>query len=159
MPLLPPCRRSHRPVLLGLVASVLLAVPVSAAPQLKALRTAERFPGGDPVWRLQLVDGTRVLGSWQAASGARERQGVDRLWSPGNAAPLPPGRYSVGRPEPWGADLWIDLQPGFATARFGLGIHHCFPGVGCLCLPGRKALNDLAALIQRHRVRVLTVLN
>ena len=157
MPLL---RRRHwsvPPLVLALLA--LLPAPVSAAPQLRAWRTAERFPAGDPVWRLQLVDGTRVLDSWQAASGSRERQGADRLWFSGNAAPLPAGRYRVGRPEPWGSDLWIDLQPAFATARSGLGIHHCFPGVGCLCLPERKALNELAALIQRHRVRVLTVLN
>ncbi|MEI8251345.1 MAG: hypothetical protein WCF98_09275 [Synechococcus sp. ELA057] len=157
MPLLRRLHCSAPSLVLALLA--LLAVPVSAAPQLSAWRTSERFPGGDPVWRLQLVEGTRVLGSWQAASGSRERQGADRLWSPGNAAPLPPGRYRVGRPEPWGTDLWIDLQPAFASARSGLGIHHCFPGVGCLCLPERKALNDLAALIQRHRVQVLTVLN
>lgn len=151
----PSCSR----LLLGLLVLVAFGTPVRAEMQLTVSRSQARFPGGDPIWRLQLVDGTRVLRRWQAASGDRGRQSADRLWSPGNAAPLPPGRYRVGRPEPWGSDLWIDLQPGFATARSGLGIHHCFPGVGCLCLPDRQALNELAALIERHRVRVLTVLN
>jgi hypothetical protein len=142
-----------------LLGMVLLTAPAHAEVMLTVARTPARHPSGDPIWQLQLVDGHRVLRRWAAASGRRDRQGADRLWSPGNAAPLPPGRYRVGRPEPWGQDLWIELQPTFATSRSGLGIHHCFPGVGCLCLRERPGLDTLAALIGRHRVRTLVVQN
>lgn len=150
--------RSRVP-LAWLLGMGVLASPAQAEVLLTVARTQVRHPSGDPVWQLQLVDGQRVLRRWAAASGRRDRQGADRLWSPGNAAPLPPGRYRVGRPEPWGQDLWIDLQPTFATRRSGLGIHNCFPGVGCLCLRERAALDTLAALIERHQVRTLVVHN
>lgn len=144
--------------LLGLILA--LFPQVAAAEALLTLERSRRsFASGDPIWLLQLRDGRRLLASWQAASGARQRQLHDRRWSPGNAAPLPPGRYRLGSPQPWGQDLWIDLQPQFSTSRSALGIHNCFPGVGCICLPDRKALQQVATSIQRLGIRQLTVLN
>jgi len=144
----------------GLVA-VLTLVPqrLWAAPAELLLRpSGERFATGDPIWWLELHQGGRQLGRWAAATGLKDKQSADRLWSPGNGAPLPAGRYRVGRPEPWGRDLWVDLQPLFQTRRSALGIHHCFPGVGCICLPQRTHMDQLGALLRRHGVSRLQVL-
>jgi len=143
-------------VLIGLA----LLPPAAAA---EALLTLERgrasFATGDPIWLLKLMDGPKLVRTWQAASGAANRQQLDRRWSPGNGAPLPPGSYRLGTPEPWGQDLWIDLQPEFSTTRSALGLHHCLPGVGCICLPDRQALRAVAAAIQKLGIRRLQVLN
>jgi len=148
------------PAAAAMVAALALAPGAAGAEAWLSLeRTAARFPSGDPIWLLKLRQGPRQLASWKAASGAANRQQHDRRWSPGNAAPLPPGRYRVGTPEPWGQDLWIDLEPRFATGRSGLGIHHCLPGVGCICLPDRRGLDGLAAAIRRWDVRRLEVLH
>ena len=131
----------------------------SAEPHTLVLRPGTaRFASGDPIWWLELRQGSRPLHRWAAATGLRQMQRADRRWSPGNGAPLPAGAYRVGRPEPWGGDLWIALVPLFKTSRSGLGIHHCFPGVGCICLPQRAELDQLAGLIRRHGVRSLQVL-
>lgn len=131
-----------------------------AAPpvQLQLRPSLERFSSGDPIWWLEVRQGARVLQRWAAATGLPSKQRADRHGSPGNGAPLPPGAYAVGKPEPWNADLWIGLEPLFATRRSGLGIHHCFPGVGCICLPQRPQLDQLAAQIRRHGIRRLEVL-
>lgn len=136
-----------------------LAQPASSPePVTLVLRpSTERFASGDPIWWLELRQGRQQLGRWAAATGLRQMQQADRRWSPGNGAPLPVGAYRVGRPEPWGRDLWIELLPQFQTSRSGLGIHHCFPGVGCICLPQRAQLDQLAGLIRRHGVRSLRV--
>jgi hypothetical protein len=132
----------------------------SSEPATLVLRPgAARFASGDPIWWLELRQGSQQLARWAAATGLKQRQQADRRWSPGNGAPLPPGTYRVGRPEPWGRDLWIALEPLFKTSRSGLGIHHCFPGVGCICLPQRAELDQLAGLIRRHGVRRLQVLS
>jgi hypothetical protein len=104
----------------------------SAEPLLYLEHTRERFASGDPVWWLTLRDGKRLLGSWKAA-------------------PVPPGPYRLGTPEPWGRDLWIDLQPQFTTHRSGLGIHHCLPGMGCTCPPGAAVVGNGG-----NRPRILT---
>ena len=134
-------------------------VQVSSAPvELRLRPSGVRFGSGDPIWWLELHQGGLRLLRWQVASGLSSQQNADRRWSPGNGSPLPVGLYRVGRPEPWGRDLWIDLAPQFKTSRSGLGIHHCFPGVGCICVPKRAELDQLAALIARYRVDTLQVL-
>jgi len=143
----------------GMAGLLPSAAGQATSPQLVLRPGGERFASGDPIWWLELRQGQRQLGRWAAASGLKQQQTADRRWSPGNGAPLPIGAYSVGRPEPWGRDLWIDLQPLFRTTRSALGIHNCFPGVGCICLPDRAQLNELAALIRRHGVRRLEVLS
>jgi len=132
--------------------------PAAPAAELQLRPSAQRFASGDPIWWLELRHGDHRLGRWAAATGLKASQVADRRWTPGNGAPLPPGVYRVGRPEPWGRDLWIDLAPLFRTSRSGLGIHNCFPGVGCICLPKKPELEQLAALIRRYGVNRLEVL-
>ena len=136
-----------------------LPIGANAAAILTLERTKDTYRNGDPVWLLKLADGPKQVASWQAVSGASNRQRLDRRWSPGNGSPLPPGSYRLGTPEPLGQDLWIDLQPKFATSRSALGIHNCFPGVGCICIPDRQALNSLAAAIRRWQIKSLQVIN
>ena len=92
-------------------------------------------------------------------SGTASSQGLDRRWSPGNGAPLPVCEYNLAPPEPWGEDIWVNLTPRFDTRRSGLGIHHCNPGSGCLCLPDRASLLALTAWMQKVDLRRLSVLN
>ncbi len=127
--------------------------------RLSTRRTEERFQDGNRRWKVELHRGTTLLASWDAASGIAERQTADRRWSPGNAAPLPAGDYSLGQPEPWGDDLWFDLQPRFDTSRSALGIHRCYPGTGCICLPSRVDIDALAAWVRQSDLRSLTVVN
>ena len=126
---------------------------------LTARRTGNRFPDGNNVWEVQLHQGTTLLASWRAVSGIAQRQQADRLWSPGNAAPLPRGRYRLGAPEPWGDDLWFDLSPRFETSRSALGIHRCYPGTGCICIPERDSIEALAAWVSKAGISELTVIN
>ena len=127
--------------------------------QLSTRRTAERFPDGNRIWKVELHRGSRLLASWPAASGVAGRQTADRRWSPGNAAPLPAGEYSLGRPEPWGNDLWFDLTPRFDTTRSALGIHRCYPGTGCICIPKRADIDALASWVKASGIRTLKVVN
>ena len=127
--------------------------------RLSTRRTEERFPDGNRLWKVELHRGERLLASWDAASGIAERQTADRRWSPGNAAPLPVGDYSLGQPEPCGDDLWFDLQPLFDTTRSALGIHRCYPGTGCICMPNRAEIDALAAWVKRGRLSKLRVIN
>ena len=136
-----------------------LPIGANAAAILTLERTKDTYRNGDPVWLLKLTHGPKQVASWQAAAGSSNRQQLDRRWSPGNGSPLPPGTYRLGSPEPHGQDLWIDLQPKFATSRSALGIHNCFPGVGCICIPDRQALNSLAAAIRRWQIKSLQVIN
>ena len=63
--------------------------------RLSTRRTNDRFQDGNRLWKVELHRGERLLASWEAASGIAERQTADRLWSPGNAAPLPAGELSL----------------------------------------------------------------
>ena len=127
--------------------------------RLTTRRSEQTFPDGNRIWMVELHRGDRLLARWKAASGIAKRQDADRLWSPGNAAPLPAGRYSLGRPEPWGEDLWFDLQPRFETSRSALGIHRCYPGTGCICFPSRTDIDALAAWVREANLQTLAVLN
>ena len=127
--------------------------------QLSTRRTGEPFPDGNRIWRVELHRGPRLLASWPAASGVAGRQSADRRWSPGNASPLPAGVYSLGRPEPWGNDLWFDLTPRFNTTRSALGIHRCYPGTGCICIPERADIDALARWVKASGIRTLKVVN
>ena len=127
--------------------------------QLKARRTDFQRTDGQRQWLLELHHASTVLASWPAVSGTPSSQGLDRRWSPGNGAALPQGVYSLGPPEPWGKDIWITLAPRFDTSRSGLGIHHCNPGSGCLCLPDRSSLLALTAWMQKVDLKQLKVLN
>lgn len=127
--------------------------------RLTTRRSEQTFPDGNRIWMVELHRGDRLLARWKAASGIAQRQDADRLWSPGNAAPLPAGRYSLGRPEPWGEDLWFDLQPRFETSRSALGIHRCYPGTGCICIPSRAEIDALAAWVRAANLQTLSVVN
>ena len=67
--------------------------------------------------------------------------------------------YSLGRPEPSGNDLWFDLTPRFDTTRSALGIHRCFPGTGCICIPERADTDALASWVKATGIRSLKVVN
>ena len=127
--------------------------------QLSARRTDRLFPDGNRIWKVELHRGPRLLASWQAASGVAARQSADRRWSPGNAAPLPVGVYSLGHPERWGGDLWFDLTPRFNTTRSALGIHRCYPGTGCICITERADIDALASWVKASGILTLKVVN
>ena len=123
-------------------------------------RTKDFFPDGNSVWLVELHGDGSLLAQWTAASGIAQRQTADRLWSPGNASPLPAGTYRLGDPEPWGDDLWFDLQPRFETTRSALGIHRCYPGTGCICIPSRTDIEALAEWVRASGgLREITVSN
>ena len=139
-------------------------------PALLQVRQGEHFSlearrsnptGSSPTgsWVLALFKGEQLLAQWQAVSGYGSKQTADRLWSPGNGAPLPIGTYALGQPEPWGSDLWLNLEPQFETDRSGLGIHNCNPGSGCLCIPNRKDLEILADWVQATGIRELRIID
>ena len=110
-------------------------------------------------WVLELFKGQQLLAQWPAVSGYDSKQTADRRWSPGNGAPLPIGTYALGQPEPWGTDLWLNLEPQFETDRSGLGIHNCNPGSGCLCIPNREDLEILADWIVATGIRELRIID
>ncbi|MFZ9149127.1 hypothetical protein [Vulcanococcus sp.] len=153
------------PILAGLMLLALSSAPGAIAgpavgeASLQLRRSSASFANGDPVWQLQLRQNGKVLKSWRAAASAKQHQGLDRRWSPGNGSPLPRGLYRLGQPEPWGRDLWMQLDPLFKTARTGLGIHNCYPGVGCICIPDRQQLSSLAAAVRHYGVRRLNVID
>ena len=140
-------------------SQALLARLLGETLQLRAKRTDLQRTDGQRQWLLELHQGKTVLASWPAVSGTPQSQNLDRNWSPGNGAPLPPGDYTLGPPELWGSDIWITLSPLFANSRSGLGIHHCNPGSGCLCLPDRSSLLALTAWMQEVNIKRLRVLN
>jgi hypothetical protein len=113
------------------VLPLLMGPVIAAENQLLLLPSQERFSSGDRIWWLEWRQGKQVLQRWAAATGTGQSQGLDRRWSPGNGAPLPAGTYALGRPEPWGRDLWIGLEPRFSTRRSGLGIHRVQRLVSC----------------------------
>jgi len=127
--------------------------------KLTTRRSDRRFPDGNSVWIVELHGGGALLARWQAASGITERQQADRRWSPGNASPLPAGQYTLGQPEPWGNDLWFTLTPRFETTRSALGIHRCYPGTGCICIPDRADIEALASWVRASGINTLEVLN
>lgn len=110
-------------------------------------------------WVVELFQGSERLARWSAISGYNTKPTADRRWSPGNGAALPIGDYLLGQPEPWGTDIWLNLQPTFKTERSGLGIHHCNPGSGCLCIPNRTDLEAIAAWVKATKINKLTVQN
>ena len=137
-------------------------------PALLQVRQGEHFSlearrsnptGSSPTgsWVLELFKGEQLLAQWPAVSGYGSKQTADRLWSPGNGAPLPIGTYALGQPEPWGSDLWLNLEPQFKTDRSGLGIHNCNPGSGCLCIPNRNDLNVLANWVEATGIKKLRI--
>lgn len=155
---------SSSPVLVPLPVSLPPSgpVPVAVAEGRLALefrRGEGRFPSGDPIWWLELRRNGSTVARWRAASGIASRQVADRRWSPGNAAPLPPGLYRLGRPEAWAGSYWIDLKPRFSTTRSALGIHTCLPGSGCICLPDAADTAAVARWIRSAGITQLTVLN
>ena len=143
---------------LTLILPLILSAPTLAA-ELELRRTGSSYDNGDPIWMLQLRDGGHVREQWQAVASAKRHQQLDRRWSPGNGSPLPKGTYRVGAPEPWGADLWLQLDPLFPTSRSALGIHNCYPGIGCICIPDRQELSDLADAVRRYNVTRLKVVD
>ena len=139
-------------------------------PALLQVRQGEHFSlearrsnpsGSSPTgsWVLELFKGEQLLAQWPAVSGYGSKQTADRLWSPGNGAPLPIGTYALGQPEPWGSDLWLNLEPQFKTDRSGLGIHNCNPGSGCLCIPNRNDLNILANWVEATGIKKLRIVD
>lgn len=119
---------------------------------------ARRLTSNGP-WVVELFQGRERFARWSAISGYNTKPTADRRWSPGNGAALPIGDYLLGQPEPWGTDIWLNLQPQFKTERSGLGIHHCNPGSGCLCIPNRTDLEAIAAWVKATKINKLTVQN
>ncbi len=104
----------------------------TGAGQLVLVRTDRLLPiTDDPIWELQLRLPGQPTRSYEALVGRVRRQSGDRS-KLGSKAPLPMGHYTVSEIEPvqpsddpeLGRFLWIGLEPTFATARRGLGIHH-----------------------------------
>ena len=126
---------------------------------LEARRSDLRGSTTSGTWVLQLFKGQQLLAQWPAVSGYESKQKADRLWSPGNGAPLPVGTYALGQPEPWGTDLWLNLAPQFETDRSGLGIHNCNPGSGCLCIPNRNDLKVLANWVKATKIQKLRIID
>ncbi len=126
---------------------------------LKARRIKTLSKDGNRRWVVELFGDDQLLAQWPAVSGLASKQKADRRWSPGNGAPLPIGEYQLGQPEPSGQDIWLNLQPSFQTDRSGLGIHHCDPGNGCLCIPNRSDLEALASWVKATGIKNLTVMN
>ena len=126
---------------------------------LKARRLTSNSTTRNGQWVVELFQGSVRLALWPAISGYNTKPTADRRWSPGNGAALPIGDYLLGQPEPWGADIWLNLQPQFKTDRSGLGIHNCNPGSGCLCIPSRNDLEEIAAWVKAARINNLTVQN
>ncbi|MAD08815.1 MAG: hypothetical protein CMP86_15565 [Gammaproteobacteria bacterium] len=126
---------------------------------LKARRSDPKgfTPSGS--WILELFKGQQLIARWPAVSGYESKQTADRLWTPGNGAPLPIGTYALGQPEPWGTDLWLNLAPQFETDRSGLGIHNCNPGSGCLCIPNRNDLKVLANWVKATKIQKLRIID
>ena len=127
--------------------------------RLTTRRTEDLFTDGNSIWRVELHRGDQRLASWRATSGIARQQRADRRWNPGNAAPLLAGPYRLGTPEPWGQDLWFDPQPRFDTTRSALGVHRCYPGTGCICIPDRADIDALAAWVRQAGISELSVLN
>jgi hypothetical protein len=148
-----------RVLLAGLFSLAVSNASWAAPANLELKRTNNNYDNGDPIWQLQLIEAGRVVQSWKAAAGAKQHQNLDRRWSPGNSSPLPKGNYRLGEPEPWGQDLWMQLDPLFPTTRSALGIHNCSRGVGCICIPDREQLEDLADAVRRYNVDQLKVVN
>ena len=126
---------------------------------LKARRLSSTDTMSNSQWVVELFKGSKRLALWPAISGYNTNPTADRRWSPGNGAALPIGDYLLGQPEPWGTDIWLNLQPQFKTDRSGLGIHHCNPGSGCLCIPNRNNLEAIAAWVKATGINTLTVQN
>ena len=93
---------------------------------------------------------------WRARSSTRTSTGAGH---PETGSPLPKGTYQLGQPEPWGQDLWLQLDPLFPTSRSALGIHNCYPGVGCICIPDREQLSSLADAVRRYNINRLKVVD
>jgi hypothetical protein len=73
--------RQLRPGLLGLgglslwlLSLGMVSSPTAAAAQLSLERSRASFPNGDPIWQLRLIEGPKLVRSWQAAAGAANRQ-------------------------------------------------------------------------------------
>ena len=126
---------------------------------LKARRLSSTETMSNSQWVVELFKGSKRLALWPAISGYNTKATADRRWSPGNGAALPIGDYVLGQPEPWGTDIWLNLRPQFKTDRSGLGIHHCNPGSGCLCIPNRNNLEAIAAWVKATGINKLTVQN
>ena len=45
------------------------------------------------------------------------------------------------------------------TSRSALGIHNCYPGVGCICIPDREQLTSLADAVRRYNINRLKVVD
>ena len=147
-----------RTLLLALTLPVVVQAAANAA-ELELRRSGRNDNQGAPIWILQLRAEGSIRQQWPASASAAAHQQLDRRWSPGNGSPLPKGRYRVGPPEPWGSDIWLQLDPLFPTSRSALGIHNCYPGVGCICLPDRQQLGSLADAVRRYGITRLTVLD
>ncbi len=114
------------------VAAPTTAPSAAGAGQLVLVRTDRMLPlTDDPIWELQLSLPGQPTRSYEALVGRVRRQNGDR-GKLGSKAPLPMGHYTVSEIAPvqptddpeLGRFLWIGLEPTFATARRGLGIHH-----------------------------------
>jgi hypothetical protein len=126
---------------------------------LKARRLNSTGKTSNGPWVVELFQGNERLALWPAISGYNTNPTADRRWSPGNGAALPIGDYLLGQPEPWGTDIWLNLQPQFKTDRSGLGIHNCNPGSGCLCIPNHTYIEAIAAWVKATGINKLTVQN
>ncbi|WP_411870842.1 L,D-transpeptidase [Vulcanococcus limneticus] len=177
----PIARRSPLPVLAALLlAPPVLTPPVLADPPpaassglISLSRTERHMEGtGDPVWELALLIPGQPTRRFDALVGRAARQAADRD-KLGSQAPLPKGRYRISEvsaietgdnPE-LGRLHWIGLEPQFATARRGLGIHHD-PSAGlgrrsgtdgCIGLIQGNDLVTLVDLVRRSGMRELEV--
>ena len=131
-------------------------------------RTTRSLPRtGSPILSLRLETPGQPVQHFDAVSGRAHRQNADRHRS-GTRAPLPTGRYVLGRVEPLGpaeprepGPIWTGIEPQFPTGRGHLGIHldpsanrSMLSSVG---LFRWDVMQTLAGLVQRRNVRTLVV--
>ena len=92
------------------------------------------------------MEAGRVIQSWQAVASAKAASKprpalVAGQWLTATQGQLPPRPTGT-----LGQDLWMQLDPLFPTSRSALGIHNCYPGVGCICIPDRQRSTALPML-------------
>ncbi|ACK67986.1 hypothetical protein PCC8801_4049 [Rippkaea orientalis PCC 8801] len=125
---------------------------------------------GNPIYHLQLYAKGQLIGVYPTVTGKAKTQGKNRHQA-GSKAPLPNGRYSVASTPVAGTDpevgqLFLPIEPQFATGRTALGIHYD-PSFeksngedgteGCIALTDESQLQQVLLYVQTYQPEYLEV--